>query len=50
MQLLVRVRDAFNVTLPLRQIFMMPSVAGLAEVVDEAVTRSDEVVEPPLSH
>ena len=31
-----------------RQNFMMPSVAGLAEVVDKVCTRSDEVFEPPF--
>jgi len=35
-QLATRVREAFNITLPLQRIFESPTVAALAEVVDAA--------------
>jgi amino acid adenylation domain-containing protein len=48
MQLVVRLRDAFKVTIPLRQIFVAPTVAGLAEVVVQALAGSDDVSEAPI--
>ena len=37
-----RVRDAFNVDLPLRAFFENPTIAQLAELVEEARARGDE--------
>ncbi|HST62348.1 MAG TPA: acyltransferase domain-containing protein, partial [Longimicrobium sp.] len=37
MQLLARVRDAFEVDLPLRAVFEAPTVAALAVLIDEAI-------------
>jgi len=48
MQLVVRLRDAFKVTIPLRQIFLSPTVAGLAEVIVKALAGSNDVCEAPI--
>jgi amino acid adenylation domain-containing protein len=48
-QVISRVREAFGVNLPLRQLFERPTVAALAAAVDEAVQGSDPGWEaPPL--
>ncbi|HYR12144.1 MAG TPA: KR domain-containing protein, partial [Longimicrobium sp.] len=54
LQLLTRVRETFQVDLPLRAIFEAPTVAGLAELIDEAILlelgeMSDEEAESALA-
>lgn len=45
-QLISRVRDVFQVELPLRQLFVMPTVAGLTDYVVQAVVRSHSEATP----
>jgi phthiocerol/phenolphthiocerol synthesis type-I polyketide synthase E len=54
LRMLARVRETFQVDLPLRAIFEAPTVAGLAELVDEAILlelgeMSDEEAESALA-
>jgi acyl carrier protein len=54
LRVLTRVRETFQVDLPLRAIFEAPTVAGLAELVDEAILlelgeMSDEEAESALA-
>ena len=42
-QVLARVRDAFEVTLPVRTLFKNPTIAGLAEAIEKARSRSTEL-------
>ena len=54
LRVLTRVRETFRVDLPLRAIFEAPTVAGLAELVDEAILlelgeMSDEEAESALA-
>lgn len=46
-QIVSRLRDAFGVELPLRELFLSPTVAGVAEKV--AALRQGELSAPPLS-
>src|SRR5262249_51689481 len=47
-QVLARVREAFPVDLPLRRLFELPTVAGLAEDIERAETFAPRVPAPPL--
>ncbi|HEX6292587.1 MAG TPA: amino acid adenylation domain-containing protein [Herpetosiphonaceae bacterium] len=47
-QVITRVRDAFEVELPLRAVFEAPTVAGLAERIDAARTAAVIAAAPPL--
>jgi phthiocerol/phenolphthiocerol synthesis type-I polyketide synthase E len=54
LRVLTRVRETFQVDLPLRAIFEAPTVAGLAEMIDEAILlelgeMSDEEAESALA-
>ena len=42
LQLITRVRDAFQVELPLKTLFQAPTIAALAERIDEAILRELE--------
>ena len=47
-QLMSRVREAFLVEVPLRQLFEQPTVGGLGLAVEEAVRRGTGVIAPPI--
>jgi len=47
-QLISRLRDAFQVDLPLRNIFESPTIAALAERVEEAQRNASGVQAPPI--
>ncbi|MDW8319679.1 MAG: condensation domain-containing protein, partial [Anaerolineae bacterium] len=47
-RLMARVRDAFGVELPLRRLFEAPTVAGLAEAVDQARREAAGLAAPPI--
>jgi amino acid adenylation domain-containing protein len=47
-QLMSRVRDAFGVELPLRELFEQPTVASLAEQVEAELRGGMRVIAPPL--
>jgi amino acid adenylation domain-containing protein len=47
-QLISRLRDCFKLELPLRTLFENPTVAGLAESVEEALKCARESDQPPL--
>jgi amino acid adenylation domain-containing protein len=48
-RLISRVREAFKVDLPLRCLFEAPTVAGLAEAIEEAKGRGAAVQESPIA-
>jgi hypothetical protein len=45
-RMMSRVRETFRVQLPLRNIFMQPTIAGLGESVEQAL-RSTQEIDPP---
>ncbi|HKR15496.1 MAG TPA: amino acid adenylation domain-containing protein [Pyrinomonadaceae bacterium] len=47
-QVITRIRNAFALELPLRELFVNPTVAGLAQVIDSALKEDHGVVGPPL--
>jgi acyl carrier protein len=47
-RLLSRLREAFQLELPLRAVFETPSMAGLAQLVDEGLARGDRREEPVM--
>jgi amino acid adenylation domain-containing protein/non-ribosomal peptide synthase protein (TIGR01720 family) len=47
-QIIARARDAFQADVPLRAIFEAPTIAGLAERIDEAVREDDGLAAPPV--
>jgi acyl carrier protein len=47
-QVVSRIRDAFQVGTPLRQLFETPTVAGLAESIEAARRRGDRPEAPPI--
>ena len=48
-QLMSRVREVFEVELPLRALFESPTVAGLARRAEEAMRASDGLLAPPVT-
>jgi amino acid adenylation domain-containing protein len=46
--LISRVREAFDVEVPLRSVFEMPTVAGLAAVIEEATRKNERLQLPPI--
>ncbi|HLH61200.1 MAG TPA: amino acid adenylation domain-containing protein [Ktedonobacteraceae bacterium] len=47
-QVVARIRDAFEVELPLRVLFKTPTIAGVAEAIEKMKTRTDELRKPSL--
>ncbi|NPC86462.1 amino acid adenylation domain-containing protein, partial [Pyxidicoccus fallax] len=47
-QVVSRIRSAFGIELPLRDLFEAPTVAALAEKVEHAVRAGSEMLAPPL--
>ena len=47
-QAVTRAREAFQVQLPLREIFEWPTVAGLAAAIDQLSRKGEGLVAPPL--
>ncbi|BAZ08945.1 amino acid adenylation domain protein [Calothrix sp. NIES-4071] len=47
-QVISRVRDAFNVDIPLRSLFEAPTVAQLQEYIQAALTSGQSTLAPPL--
>jgi amino acid adenylation domain-containing protein len=47
-QLISRVRDAFNVELPLRCVFQTPTVSGLAGSIESGMEAGDGIKAPPI--
>ena len=47
-QVLSRVRDVFNVEIPLREFFEAPSVAGMSEYIEEAKRSGEVLLTPPM--
>jgi hypothetical protein len=46
-QVISRVRDAFNVTLPLRALFESPVIATLAELIEQAQKEEPTAADAP---
>ena len=49
MQIIARVRDDFQVDMPVRTLFKTPTVAGLNEAIERVKTRNDELRKPTLA-
>ncbi len=49
-QLVSRIRERFEVELPLRAMFVKPSIAQLAQLVEEARLRGSAAKLPPIKH
>ncbi len=47
-QIISRVRLAFEVELPLRALFESPTIAGLAERVEQELSKSNKAIDPPI--
>ena len=47
-QIISRVRRTFEVELPLRALFVSPTIAGLAELIETARREHQKIKEPPL--
>jgi amino acid adenylation domain-containing protein/non-ribosomal peptide synthase protein (TIGR01720 family) len=47
-QIVARARDAFQTSLALRAIFESPTIAGLAERIEEAIREEEGAVVPPI--
>ncbi len=49
-QVIGRMREVFEIEIPLRNLFQSPTVAGLASYVEEAVREAQGVATPPIRH
>jgi amino acid adenylation domain-containing protein len=49
MQIIARVRDDFQVDMPVRTLFKTPTVAGLNEAIERVKARNDELRKPTLT-
>jgi amino acid adenylation domain-containing protein/non-ribosomal peptide synthase protein (TIGR01720 family) len=49
-QIVARARDAFQTQLALRAIFESPTIAGLAERIEESIREEEGAVVPPIRH
>ena len=47
-RVLARVRDAFEVELPLRSLFESPTIAGMAQQIELAITTNRGLLKPPI--
>ncbi|HJT57683.1 MAG TPA: amino acid adenylation domain-containing protein [Ktedonobacteraceae bacterium] len=47
-QIVARIRDAFQVDLPLRILFKAPTIAGIAEAIEKMRARNDELRKPSV--